>query len=816
MPALHPTLEMYDARGIVYMNRRLEVYLNKEGEWKKDFKFPKECEQKTTSDSKALNFNGYALITGKTSGITAIDIDDPEAEHNKGLMMLLDECCNMVAQTKHGLHYVFKYHPKVRNNQNKELDLDTRNDGGCLFCEPTRDVYNPNKELCASYKWIKTPFPEEELGEISDTIITYLHELWPNYIYSDNYVNEPKKKEKKNEVVEEVVEEIDEVKESEASTITSEPQEMEDNVLVDVVNSLPIRFLDNRSDWINIGLIFFNENLTLDQYKEVSKRSKKYDEAGCITAWNSFKRDNTGRKITGASLWKMLKENNKDKFYELMEKRDDFWKLVEILNHNDTSKYFYNNNPDAYVWNEGLGWYSLGKNNIWKSCDKGTPSGLKRHIADTLQLFAKESWSAYNIKFGKQLQKATKKEEIEELEEVYKKCNFLYKNAYKAFGSNEFCNSVISMLPSLYENEQLEEVMDMNRDVFAFTDGLYDLKTSSFRCIMPQDYVSTTTGYEYPKSNNEDVRKEIMDMFWSMFEDKDLIDYILKVFGTCLYGKNRFEEFYVLTGTGRNGKGVLSDFLKYTFGDYFTSVDNTLITKPLERKDQPIPALVEARPKRIMMTTEPEGNDKLQIGIIKKISGGDVVEARTLNSKHIHKYVPPYKLFVQANDIPKLSQVQQAGQDRMRIVGFPFKFLPNPTEPFHRAVDPDLKDKKIKSIEWRNEFMLLLIEKYNEVKDLKSLPAPTAVKKTTNEYFDENNPLREWLDKYYVITKNPSDMIQASLLKSDYMKDMNVPIMGDTPFKKLLNFNDIFCERKTKGNMYIGLKRKEEEIQEEV
>ena len=822
MSGTHPTLEMYDSRGFVYMNRRLEVEQNKKGEWKKKFKFPDEWEFKTTSDSKATNFNGYALITGKTSGITAIDIDDPEAEHNKGLMMLLDECCNMVAQTNKGFHYVFKYHPKIKGNQNHELALDTRNDNNCLFCEPTRDVYNPNRELCARYKWIKLPSPEEELGEINDTIISYLGDLWPNYLFSDNYINEPKQQKisfpKVEKKVQEVEEDVDEIKETENSTISSEasePQDLSNNILVDIVNALPINFVDNRSDWINIGLIFFNENLTLDQFKEVSKRSTRYDEAGCITAWNSFKNDNRGRKITGATLWKLLKENNKTKFYELMEKREDFWKLVELLNHNDTSKYFYNNNPDAYTYNSNLGWFSLGKNNIWKTCGKETPSGLKRHIADTLQLFAKESWSAYCNTYSKKILKVADEESQKKMKVSMAKHLKLFESSYKAFGSNDFCNSVISMLPSLYENEKLEEVMDMNRDVFAFTDGLYDLKTSSFRCIMPQDYVSTTTGYEYPKSNNEDVRKEIMAMLWSIFEDNEVSDYILKVFGTCLSGKNRFEEFYVLTGSGRNGKGVLSDFLKYTFGDYYTTVDNTLITKPLDRKDQPIPALVEARPKRIMMTSEPEGDDKLQIGIIKKISGGDAVEARTLNSKHIYKYVPPYKLLIQANNVPRLSKVEQAAQARQRNILFPHKFVSNPTEPHHRQVDPDLKDKKIKSEAWRNEFMLMLIEKYNEVKDLKSLPAPKAVLASTNEYFDDNNPLKIWLDNHYIITKKNTDTIPALQLKRAYLTDMTIDSISDIKFKELMDFNNITRERKKTGMVYVGLVRKEEEIVDE-
>jgi len=794
----HPTLEMYDARGMVYMNRRMDVALDKKGVWKKKFEFPKDWDKKTTSDTS--NFNGYAVITGKTSNITVIDIDDPELEHNAGLMMLMDEGCNMVAKTKKGFHYVFKYEESIKGKSNNELALDTRNDNNCIFCEPTRDVKNSDGDVVACYEWIRTPLDEEELCVMSPQILQYLRELDAGF-----FKEAPKV---------EVEEEVEEVQEAEVSTTTSEPKEIGDEILVQIANALPVKLLDNRSDWITIGLIFFNENLTLEQFKEVSKRSAKYDEAGCVNAWNSFKRDNAGRKITGASLWKMLKEHNKDKFYELMECREDFWTLIEILNHNDTSKYFYNNNPDAYVWNEALGWYSLTRNNIWKSCDKGTPSGLKRHIADTLQMFAKESWNAFNMKHAKALAKENDDAKRKDMEVKKNKKYALYTLAYKSFGSNDFCNSVIAMLPSLYENDTLEEVMDMNRDVIAFTNGLYDLKTSSFRCIMPQDFVSTTTGYEMPRNRNAEAREQIMAMFWSMFENNELIDYILKVFGTCLYGKNRFEEFYVLTGSGRNGKGVLSDFLKYVFGDYFTSVDNSLITKPQERRDQPNPALVDARPKRIMMTTEPEGDDKLQTGIIKKISGGDAVEARTLNSKHIYNYVPPYKLFVQANNIPKLSRVDSATQNRMRVIKFPFKFVPNPIESFHRAVNPDLKEKSIKSIEWRNEFMFMLIDKFNEVKDLKSLSPPKAVCDSTNEYFDDNNPLKNWLDKFYTITKDAKDYVLSSELKRQYMIDMNIEKMGDSAFKTLLEFNNITRERKTAGYCYTGIKRKDIEFEE--
>ena len=647
---------------------------------------------------------------------------------------------------------------------------------------------------------------DEELQEIPESVINYLKEISPMFFFQKK---------------EEVVEEIEEEDEEEAENVSSgtEPKNDEPvvakDLLVKVVEALPIEYLDNRSDWINIGLVFHNEGYTLEQFKAVSKRSEKYDEEGCIKAWASFKKEHSGKKITSASLWKHLKDTNLPMFRALMEKREDFWSLIDILNHNDTSKYFYNNNQDAYLWCEELGWFSLGKNNIWKHYDKGYPSGLKRHMSDTLQQYAKDSYDAYNFKHARELTLEADEKKREILIVRHKKRTLDYRKAYAYFGSSDFCNSVISMLPSLYEKENLADIIDLNRDVLAFSNGCYDLKTLTFRSIQPTDYISTTTGYEFPKSSDTKVRDEVKAMLWSMFENADVIEYVMKVFASCVYGTNRWEEFYILTGSGRNGKGVLADLLKYTFGDYYLSVDNSLFTKPLERKDQPIPAIVEARPKRIMMTTETESEDKLQTGLLKKISGGDIMEARTLHSKYIVKYVPPYKLFFQVNNIPSLSRVDPAVQNRMRIINFPFKFVPNPTEKHQRAVDPDLKEKKIKSAGWRNEFVLMLLEYYGKIRDLKSLPVPTAIQEATNNYFDDNNPLKSWLEAFYTITKDENDYVRSSVLKRDFMSDTRRDNFGDKQFKELLAFNGITAGRKNVGVVFLGLKRKEEIVEDE-
>ena len=786
---------LYERLGFVVMSGMMTAKQNKKGEWKKQFGFQSGWEKKTSKEYNK-KASGFAILTGKASGCSVIDIDDPECEHNKELMELMSEC-NLVAETKHGFHYVFKYDDRIVQTTGDKLDV--RNDGGCIFCEPS--VCRDDKgNTVAEYHWIKQPFEDEGLVSLPDEVVEFLTKLDARYVGGVKNVVE-----EQEEVQVPMVEET-----ASETTTASEPRNENDGLLVKVVEALPVKCLDLYSDWIRIGMIFNHEKYTCDQWDAVSKRSKNYEKGACEKHWASFQKDK-GRKLSGATLWKMLKTENQNAFWGLMENRMDFWNLIALINHKDIAKYFYNINPDGYLWCETLGWYTLTKSNIWKHYDKSQPSGLKRHIADTLQDLTMDTKKAELATYAKESAKITDQDKQKErLKEHQSKIKNIH-DAYRTFGTSDFCNGVIAFLPSFYELDDLEAKIDMNRYLYAFTDGVFDLNTCAFRMLTPLDYVSTTCGYAYPKKSNPDIRTKVKAFLYGLFENKETEDYFLKVIASCLYGGNRWEEFYGFTGTGGNGKGVVADLLKVVFGDYYHSVDNTLFTKPLERKDQPIPALVEARCKRIMMTTEPETDDKLQGGLLKKISGGDPVEARTLHSKHIVKYVPQFKVFLQMNNIPKMSKIDGGIERRMRIIQFPFKFVAQDkmTETYHRLGDPDVKERHCKSDAWRDEFCLMLTETYKSIKDLKSLKQPKTVSDATCDYLDDNNPLKVWLNTHYNITKDENHKIGSAELKRAYLEDTHIDKIADASFKSLLEFNGVARKREACGIVYVGIKRKE-------
>ena len=592
--------------------------------------------------------------------------------------------------------------------------------------------------------------------------------------------------------------------------VKSTTQPLQGKFLTDIVMNIAPN--EKYEDWVKIGIAIRSAGGAEELFHQWSKQSSSYDERECSKKWLSF--PNTCA-LTAGSLFHWSEQSNPVKHAQILQehRKNTLWDLITLLNHKDIACYFHSQHPDSYLWNEGMGWFLLGKTNIWFQSEKQTPSGLKRHIADVMMNIFQETKKIELREYTAKSVLETDPKQQDALTSIHKSRISLLNTAYKVLGSDTFCNGVVAFLPSYYEVRDLSSKMNMNRNLFAFTDKVYDLEAGTSRDICPKDYISITTGYAYPEASNKGVRQEISALLYGMFECEETQNYLMYVLGSCLLGNNKFEEFYIFTGSGGNGKGVINEILRHVFGDYYISVDVSLFTKPVDKRDQPVPALVEAQYKRVMITTEPEKDDKLQVGLLKKMSGNDIIEARTLHCKTIVKYIPQYKTIIQANSIPKLNKIDGGVSRRLRVIHFPFKFVEEEALDMNmnnRLGSADVKDKKCRSPEWRDEFCLMLLETYNKVKHMKSLVQPKEVKEATGEYMDDNNPIKLWLEAKYEHTNKEKDMINATELKQAFLTDTSTEKMSDVDFKGLMGLNNIHSKRTNACVVYYGIVRKEE------
>ncbi|KAK9816554.1 hypothetical protein WJX72_001852 [[Myrmecia] bisecta] len=309
------------------------------------------------------------------------------------------------------------------------------------------------------------------------------------------------------------------------------------------------------------------------------------------------------------------------------------------------------------------------------------------------------------------------------------------------------------------------ERLDSKVNLLGFDNGVYDLDAAQFWGVRPEDAITFSVGYEYTPNVEMSIRAEVLAFVHSIFGNAEVEEYVLLITASCLHGYRRFEEFYFHTGVGRNGKGALAELFAFVFGDYMGTMDTTFFTQPRKNSSGSQPELANKKGVRYLSAREAEDKEKIQVAKLNKITGGDPIETRGLFGKPF-TYKPQFGIHFHFNALPKLSRSgQKASEERTRVVEYPNVFTSNPAPNTNqRLADPDIKQTKVSSLEWRQQTMLMLLELFHtKVKGQKSLKPPAAVKQAAEGYLDGCNPAKAWVDQNYRM----EDIKNARVLVTD-------------------------------------------------
>lgn len=641
-------------------------------------------------------------------------------------------------------------------------------------------VYREGKMRAVNaYKYDQQPERINKLimGEVEDTIIGMIPENC-KLIKSETKEKKEEKKEVKKEK-EKVKEKVDRIEVVE--TIDN------NDVLIKILEGLNESRFDSYHDWFKIACIFVNEDYNLSIFDKFSKKGSNYNKTSNDNIIKKLKKNEKGYRIS--TLYFMLKEDNYTLWKQLQAERKDFWEMMEKFNHTDLAQLYFNMYPDKYIYSNKT-WYELNDSNIYKEVID---------YKDTL---------FNNITLAIQQIIIEQRNLILPNDKYYMEKNRMVKNNYNAIGNSNFKKGVIESLCGFYYVDNIQDKLNRNSDLIAFTNKVYDIKLGSFRDIKPTDYISITTKYDAPEQSNLKYRKKINELLYSIFEDNEIVNYWLTTIGLSLF-TNKFESLYIHTGTGRNGKGVLSDSLEMALGEYYKQADNSLLTG--ETKGATNPTLANARYTRLLMLSEPDDSAKdykLKTSLVKSITGGDTISVRDLYKSNI-EYKPLFSVVLLCNKKPAIDRVDKAMEERLKVIHYPFTFVDTPKLENERKRDNSLKDLIKNDINYRREFILLLLESAQKSIKLSSIKLPKKIQEKNDEYFNENNPVKEFLEDKFTITNDNKDRIKASVLFNLY-NDEEYPDLSLVKFSEALILNGInkIKDNKDKCNYYVGLKLK--------
>ena len=535
------------------------------------------------------------------------------------------------------------------------------------------------------------------------------------------------------------------------------------DVLRELCDKIPHDKWYNTADWRIINFIWKNEGWSYEIFDEFSAKygGDKYDEENNKRIWYSIQKKSG---LSQATLWKWLKESNKEEFDALQHKRSDFYTLIENnVNNLDLAILYYNLQPTKYAYSKVSKWWEYRPSNILVNTGDEKPTSLINNIGYTLREYFNEQ-----------------RKLLDPLSKDFKEKNEAIMKIYSKLGVSSFCKGVIDFLPDLYYNEKIEEMIDANTNIIAFNNVLYDLNTNQIRPIKPDDYICRTCGYDLTNKPDKKAREELFEILKGIFPDEDTRNYYLKATALSFF-TNRFENFYVLTGKGRNGKGVLDKLIKKSLGKYHYTAEPTFLTTII-KAGVPNPTLAECNGIRYLSVSEPDNgaeNCCLNVEFVKGLTGRDKITSRGLYEKN-KTFENTFSVFLQCNNKPTLNKLDKAIVERLKCVPFTERFLanPDPTDEHQHPVNDKLKDI-ITEQKYVNEFMLYMFEIAYANKEIKGseFKVSALCKESTDEYIEENNLFKFWFDTTYQRVILPSNFKQ---LKKDEREQYIIRIKTST------------------------------------
>jgi len=537
---------------------------------------------------------------------------------------------------------------------------------------------------------------------------------------------------------------------------------------------------EDYESWMRVGWALHNiDNSLLNTWIEFSKKSPKFKEGECEKRWYSMRND--GLTIKSLMCW--AEEDNYQKYHEYMKQEfnDVLVKSYDGSTYN-VAKAVYSKYQNRFVYNCKVNsWYEF-KNHRW----------YKIHDGYTLKLELSEGFANEYLAAVNKINNKASKLSGDEKDDMLKKSEKIYKIA-KNLMCITFKDKIMKESVILFTDPDFDEKLDENYDLIGFSNGVYDLEKGEFRDGKPDDYISKSTNTDYyPFNESNPYVPKMFKFFKEILPIDSVRHHMMLALSSCVSGHNKDEKLRIATGSGGNGKSLLFSLVQQALGEYYLSCPITIITRKRNSSNAASPELLRIKGARCGCFQETDDGEKLNVGIMKEITGNDSFMVRGLFADPI-EIKPQIKFFLACNQLPELPSVDGGVVRRLENILFGSKFTDNPTKPNEFLIDNTLK-QKIK--EWAPTFGSYLVHLYvTEYKKIQYLVAPDEVKLSTQSYIADNDFTTDYFISRLKYTGSKSDSITLGTMYDDFKCWFKTNREGTTKLPNKNDFGKLISEK---------------------
>lgn len=314
---------------------------------------------------------------------------------------------------------------------------------------------------------------------------------------------------------------------------------------------------------------------------------------------------------------------------------------------------------------------------------------------------------------------------------------------------------------------------DVRHDLFNAANGTIDLRTGELVEPDRDHRMTLRSPVRYDPDAECPVWERTLDRLFARDPQNpnpnpntDVVEFVHRLFGMCLTGRTQPAILPIFFGAGANGKSLVIKVVSNVVGrDYVMSASDGFLIERGKTAERHPTEQADMFGKRIVFSVETNDGEKLNAGMVKKLTGDDRITARRMR-EDMWTFDATHKLILCTNHKPHVNADDDAAWRRLALVQFGCVFW-NPDKLGESGQDHLKQDHSLLSklmAESEGILAWLVRGAMRFIED--GLRIPECVSRETDAYRGEEDTVLQYLN--HRTTKSSDGRVSKGDLYDDY------------------------------------------------
>lgn len=276
------------------------------------------------------------------------------------------------------------------------------------------------------------------------------------------------------------------------------------------------------------------------------------------------------------------------------------------------------------------------------------------------------------------------------------------------------------------------------------------------RAAKPEDLLTKLTGYAAGDGAGvwEGFLRDVLP-------DEEVRTYVQEAVGYSLVGVTSEKVIFVVCGPTGTGKTVFVDTLARVLDDYAVTVPTQYVAPSgIAGAEDRLRLFTLLRGARLALCSEPESGARLSVAVVKDLTGGHRVSARSLFEAPV-SYVPEATLWLDTNHFPRVEDFDDSIWEKLRVIPFTTVIPEERREPRDELMGRLLQDGGA-VLRWALEGLQRWLDGGRRLRE------PPVVHEARVEEREDQDWLAEFIGE--TLIRTPEGRVQCSVLYGAYQR----------------------------------------------